>query len=117
MCQQFVLEAQKANRILGCIPSSTASRAREVIPPLYPALLRPHLEHCVQMWSPQHRTDMELLQRVQRTATKRIPGAEQLSCKDRAGAERAGTVQPGGEEAVRSPESSLQRSKGRDRKE
>ena len=44
---------------------------------------------------------MELLQRVQRTATKRIPGAEQLSCKDRAGAERAGTVQPGGEEAAR----------------
>jgi len=45
--------------------------------------VRPHLEHCVQMWSPQHRTDMEVLQRVQRTTTKRIPGTEELSCKDR----------------------------------
>ncbi|KAK4829331.1 hypothetical protein QYF61_003207 [Mycteria americana] len=74
---------QKANRILGCIKSSVASRWREVILPLCSALLRPHLQCCVQPWGPQHREDMDLLERVQRRATKMITGLEHLSYEDR----------------------------------
>jgi len=44
--------------------------------------VRPHLEHCVQMWSPQHSRDMELLESIQRRATKMIPGMGQLSTKN-----------------------------------
>ena len=70
MSRQRALTAQKANRILGCIKSSVASRSKEVILPLCSALVRPHLESCIQLWSPQHRKDMELLQRVQKRLQK-----------------------------------------------
>jgi len=52
--QQCVLAAHKANHILGCIKSSVASRSKEGILPLCSTLVRPHLESCIQLWSPQH---------------------------------------------------------------
>jgi len=66
MTQQCTLTAQQANRPLGCIPSSVASRAKEGILPLCSTLVRPNQESCVQLWSPQHRTDINMLELVQR---------------------------------------------------
>jgi len=48
---QRALAAQKANHVLGYFKSSMASGLREVILPLYSALVRPHLEYCVQLWT------------------------------------------------------------------
>ncbi|GAB0180912.1 mitochondrial enolase superfamily member 1 [Grus japonensis] len=53
---------QKANDVLGCIKSSVTSRLREVILLLYSTLVRPHLEYCIQLWGPQYKADMELLE-------------------------------------------------------
>ena len=83
MGKQCSLTVQKANHILGCIKRSMANRPREVILPLYSALVRPHLEYCIQMGSPLYRRDMDLLECVQRRATKMIQGMEHLSYKDR----------------------------------
>jgi len=83
MTRQCVLTVQKANCILGCIRRSVASRSREVILPFLSALVRSHLESCVQLWSPQDRKDMELSEWVQRRAAKKIGGLEQLSCEER----------------------------------
>jgi len=60
-----------------------ANKSREGTLPLYSALVRYHLESCVQLWSPQHRKDMDLLERIQRRATKVIQGLQHPFCEER----------------------------------
>ena len=79
-----VLEARnKANRMLGFISRNVSYKSRDVVKRLYISYVRPHLEYCVQAWVPHYRQDLNMLEAVQRRATRMIHGLNRLEYKDR----------------------------------
>ena len=69
-CSEVV---KTANKLIGFIGRSFEFRTEEIILNLYNSLVRPHLEYCVQCWSPYYKNDIEKLEGVQRRMTKLIP--------------------------------------------
>ena len=83
MTDQCTAASKKANRMLGLISRNFGLKSPEVTRKLYTAFVRPHLEYAVQFWSPNYIKDQNLLERVQRRATKKIPALRNLSYEDR----------------------------------
>ena len=58
-------------------------KEKQSIVSLYKAIVRPHLEYCIQAWRPYRKKDIDKLERIQRRATKMIPELRDLSYKSR----------------------------------
>lgn len=81
--RQCTEAAKKGNRALGMIKRTIINKEKDIILRLYKALVRPHLEYCVQAWNPSLRKDIDQLEAVQRRATKLIKGLRKLPYEDR----------------------------------
>ena len=70
--EQCGIAAAKGNQILRLIRRNIVYKEKELIIPLYKTIVRPHLEYCIQAWGPYRKKDIDILERVQRKATKII---------------------------------------------
>ena len=73
--EQCAIAAAKGNQIRRNI----VYKEKELIIPLYKTIVRPHLEYCIQAWRPYRKKDIDILERVQRRATKMIQKLRNIS--------------------------------------
>ena len=58
--------------MLGIIKRRVSYKSAELISKLYRSYVRPHLDYCIHFWSPINVKDGDMVEEVQRKATKMI---------------------------------------------
>lgn len=76
MSEQVAAGAEQGSRVLGCI----TSRDKEAIAPLCSVLVRPHLDHCLQVWSLLHIKEVDRLESLISSMAPLKRGAMGASC-------------------------------------
>jgi ribonuclease P/MRP protein subunit RPP40 len=80
---QCAKAVKKANSVLGQMSRSFHFRDRNVWIRLYKTFVRPHLELCVQAWSPWYVKDCDLLESVQKRAVNMVIGLRATNYDDK----------------------------------
>ena len=81
--KQCTLARNKSLRMLGLLNRNVHYKSKHVMKQLYCSYVRPHLEYCIQAWHPVYKKDLQVLERVQRKATKMINGLKSLTYEKR----------------------------------
>ena len=76
-------KVNKANSMFAIIRRTFQFLDKKTFIPLYKALVRSHLEYANAVWCPYKEKHIELVESVQRRATKQIPGLGNLSYEQR----------------------------------
>ena len=81
--EQCGIAASKGNQIIGLIRRTITYKDKHLVVPLYKAMVRPHLEYCIQAWRPYRKKDIDKLEKIKRRLTKMIPELRYLSYESR----------------------------------
>ena len=76
--EQCIQAAKKAQSVLGMINRQFKIIDKEDFGIIYKTYVRPHIEYCIQAWSPKLQKDKMLLEKVQRRATGMVKGFKKL---------------------------------------
>ena len=68
--EQCQIAASKGNQILWLVRRTIAYKEKQLIVPLYKAIVRPHLEYCIQAWRPYRKKDIDRLERYKEKQLK-----------------------------------------------
>ena len=71
--EQCGIAASKGNKILGLIRRTVMYKEKQLIVPLYKAIVIPLLEYCIHAWRLYRKKDIDKLERIKRSSTKMIP--------------------------------------------
>jgi hypothetical protein len=80
---QVEAAAFAGNRMLGRLKKTFRCRSLKLWKKMYQIYVRPHLKFSVQSWSPHLKSDIALLERVQKRATKTISSIKHFYYKKR----------------------------------
>ena len=81
--EQCRIAVSKGNQVLGMIRRNITYKENSLIVPLYKAIVRPHLEYCIQAWNPHLKKHIDMLKNIQRRASKLLPGLRDVRYEER----------------------------------
>ena len=81
--EQCGIAASNGNQMLGLIKTTITYKEKQLIVPLYKAIVRTHLEYRIHAWRSYRKRDTYMVDGIQRRATKIIPELRYLNYESR----------------------------------